>query len=156
MEIQKIILDDSEDDEISIGLVRLAKQMPDYEFFFLINRMNSFCFKRIDDLVTEGIYYSYHYPVFEGYSKDTKDCFHFISNRSSQSIQKKEITELFSDEQDFNFLLNNFQEADYIIKSSEKFPDFSLILLPENLTFQIQEIPLSSNEELYQTLQYYE
>lgn len=36
------------------------------------------------------------------------------------------------------------------------FADFSLILLPENLVFQIQEYLLSSDEELYQLIQYYE
>ena len=35
-------------------------------------------------------------------------------------------------------------------------PDFSVILLPENLVFQIQEYLLSSDEELYQLIQYYE
>ena len=156
MEIQKIILDDIEDEETTLGLVRLAKQIADYELFFHINRINSFHFERIEDLVTQGTYYTYQHTVFKGYHRDSKTCFHFISNKSSQCFQKKEITELFTNEQNFNFLINHFTETDFIIKSSDKFTDFSLILLPENLTFQIQEIQLSSTSELYQMLQYYE
>jgi hypothetical protein len=53
-------------------------------------------------------------------------------------------------------LLDHFQDVDYLIKTSETFDDFSLILLPENLVFKTQEFTLSSDEELYQLIQYYE
>lgn len=156
MEIQKIILDETEEEDLCIGLVSMAKQVPDYAFFFKINQINPFCFQRIDDLVIEGFYYRYHFPVFEGYHSETKTQYRFIANKSSESFQKRQITELFSEEQNIKFLLNDFPNADYIIKSSDKFPDFSLLLQPENLVFKFQEILLSSNEELYQTIQYYE
>lgn len=156
MEIQKFILDDFETDDITVGLVRLAKQIPDFEFFFRVNEVNSFTFSRIEDLVLEGNYYSYAFPVFEGYSKVEKTCFRFISNRSSESRLKKEITELFTDEQNIKLLLNNHPDIDYIIKTSDKIADFSLILLPENIAFATQELVLENDSELYQTIQYYE
>ena len=156
MEIQKFILDDFEDDEITIGLLRLAKQVPDFELFFKINAINNFCFSRIEDLKIVGEYYDYFFSVFEGYSVNSKSCFRFISNKSWKSIQKKEVTELFSNEHNIKLLLENNADIDYIIKSSDKFADFSLILLPENLTFSLQEITISSDTELYQTIQYYE
>ena len=64
--------------------------------------------------------------------------------------------QLFLDESNIKFLLNLHQDADYILTNSDMFTDFSLILLPENLVFQIQEYLLSSDEELYQLIQYYE
>lgn len=150
------MLDETDDGEITIGLIRLLKKLPDHEFFFQINRINSFCFERIEDLIVEGFYYTYHFPVFEGYCKESKTRYHFFSNKSSESFKKREITELFTDEQNIKFLLNNFQDVNYIVKNSDVFSDFSLILLPENLTTPIQDFSLSSENELYQMIQYYE
>lgn len=157
MEIQKLYdTDDIEFEDITIGLVRLAKNIPDYEFFYKINKNNDLTFSRIKDLIFHGSYYDYHFPRFEAYHKFTKTCFTFISNRSSESKQKKQQTELFSEEENIKFLLNNQAEVEYILHSSEQFPDFSVILLPENLVFPMQEYTLSSEEELYQIIQYYE
>lgn len=157
MEIQKLYdTDDLEFEDITIGLVRLAKNIPDYEFFYKINKNNDLTFSRIKDLIFHGSYYDYHFPRFEAYHKFTKTCFTFISNRSSESKQKKQQTELFSEEENIKFLLNNQAEVEYILHSSEQFPDFSVILLPENLVFPMQEYTLSSEEELYQIIQYYE
>ena len=58
--------------------------------------------------------------------------------------------------ENIKFLLNNQPDIEYILHSSEQFDDFSVISLPENLVFQIQEYLLSSDEELYQLIQYYE
>ncbi|MBW7675832.1 IPExxxVDY family protein [Chryseobacterium chendengshani] len=157
MEVQKLYdLDDIEFEDITIGLVRLAKNIPDHEFFFKINCSNDFKFSRIKDLTFHGIYYDYYFPRFEGYHRFTKTCFTFISNKSSDSKQKKVQTELFSEEENIKFLLNNQAEVEYILHSPEQFPDFSVILLPENLVFPIQDYNLSSEEELYQIIQYYE
>ena len=157
MEIQKLYdLDDIESDDITIGLVRLAKHIPDHEFFFTVNQKNGLNFRRTDDLVFEGAYYHYHFSRFETYDKFTKTCFTFISNRSFESRQKKTHTELFLQEDNIKFLLNNQAEVQYILHSSEQFPDFSVILLAENLAFPIQDYNLSSEEELYQIIQYYE
>jgi len=157
LEIQKLYdIDDIEFEDIAIALVRLVKHIPDHEFFFKINQHNDLKFSRIKDLVFHGIYYDFYFPRFEAYHKHTKTCFTFISNKSSESNQKKLQTELFAEEENIKFLLNNHPEVEYILHSSEQFPDFSVILLAENLAFPIQDYNLSSEEELYQIIQYYE
>ena len=157
MEIQKLYdLDDIEFEDIAIGLVRLAKDVPAHEFFFKINQTNNLSFSRKKDLVFHGGFYDYFFPRFEAYHKFSKTCFTFISNKSSESKQKKVQTELFTEEENIKFLLNNQVDVEYILHSSEQFPDFSVILLPENLVFPIQDYTLSSDEELYQIIQYYE
>jgi len=157
LEIQKLYdLDDIEFEDIAIGLVRLAKDIPAHEFFYKINQANNLSFSRKKDLVFHGGYYDYFFPRFEAYHKYSKTCFTFISNKSSESKQKKVQTELFTEEENIKFLLNNQVDVEYILHSSEQFPDFSVILLPENLVFPIQDYTLSSDEELYQIIQYYE
>ncbi|MDC8105508.1 IPExxxVDY family protein [Chryseobacterium sp. B21-037] len=157
MEIQKLYdHDDIEFEDIAIGLVRLAKNVFDHEFFFKINQNSDLKFSRIDDLVFHGSYYDYYFSRFEGYHKFSKTYFTFISNKSCESRQKKIQTELFAEEENIKFLLNNQVDVEYILHSSEQFPDFSVILLPENLVFPIQDYTLSSEEELYQIIQYYE
>ncbi|UHO38787.1 IPExxxVDY family protein [Chryseobacterium capnotolerans] len=157
MEIQKLYdLDDIEFEDIAIGLVRLAKDIPAHEFFYKINQLNNLSFSRKKDLVFHGDYYDYFFPRFEAYHKFSKTCFTFISNTSSESKQKKVQTELFTEEENIKFLLNNQVDVEYILHSSDQFPDFSVILLPENLVFPIQDYTLSSDEELYQIIQYYE
>jgi len=157
LEIQKLYdLDDIEFEDIAIGLVRLAKDIPAHEFFYKINQNNDLTFSRKKDMVFHGAYYDYFFPRFEAYHKFTKTCFTFISNKSLESKQKKIQTELFSEEENIKFLLNNQVDVEYILHSSEQFPDFSVILLPENLVFPIQDYRLSSEEELYQIIQYYE
>lgn len=157
METQKLYdFDDIEFDDITIALVRLTKHIPDHEFFFKLNKQNNFTFSRVDDLILHGTYFNHYFPRFEGYHKSTKTRFTFIANRSSQNKQKKISTELFLYEENIKFLLNNQSEVEYILLSSEQFPDFSVILLPENLVFPVQEYNLSSEEELYQIIQYYE
>lgn len=152
----KLILDQEEDDEIPIGLIRLSKHIPDHEFFFHVNQLNPFSFKRIADYKKEGTYYDYFFPRFEAYSRDEKTCIHILANRSSESFQKNDITELFSDEESSALLLNLHEDVDFIIKTSDSYQDFSLILLPENFAFQIQELYLNDENELYHLFQYYE
>ncbi len=157
MKTQKILLDtEEEEQEIALGLVRLAKDIPDYELFYHLNTLNSFKFYRIKDFVFQGNYYNYYFPMFEALDEDSNIYIHFIANKSCHSIQKKSSTELFSGEHETKFLFEQFQDVDYLIKTSEPFDDFSLILLPENLLFQIQNFSLNTNEELYHMLQYYE
>ncbi len=157
MEIENLYdFDDIESEDITIALVRLTKTIPDHEFFFKINRLNDLNFTRIDDVVFHGEYYEYFFPRYQAYHKNTKTYFTFFSNRSSVSIQKKEHTELFGDEKNIKFLLNNYPDVDYIIHSSDQFPDFFVISFPEDLVFSLQDYNLNSEEELYQTIQYYE
>lgn len=156
MKKQKILLDIEEDEEeLTLGLVRLAKEVPDFELFFHLNSLNRFQFSRIKDLVIKGFYKDYYFPRFQAFHHDSKVCMHFIANKSSYFHQNKISTDLFSDDQEVRFLLD-FQDVDYIIWTSETFDDFSVILLPENLMFQIQSFPLSSKDELFQLIQYYD
>ncbi|MEG1036700.1 MAG: IPExxxVDY family protein, partial [Chryseobacterium sp.] len=130
MEIQKLYdLDDIEFEDIAIGLVRLAKDIPAHEFFYKINQNNNLSFSRRKDLVFHGDYFDYFFPRYEAYHKFSKTCFTFISNKSSESKQKKVQTELFTEEENIKFLLNNQVDVEYILHSSEQFPDFSVILL---------------------------
>ena len=156
MKTQKFTLEIEEDDEITLGFVRLVKEVPDYELFYHLNALNPFKFTRISDLIFHGKYYDYHFPRFEAFHHDTQICIHFIANQSSVSILKKNPTELFNNEGNTKYLLDDFPDVDYLIKTSEPFVDFSVILLPENLMFQIQDFQLSPIEELYQLIQYYE
>lgn len=156
MKTQKILLDTEEDQEIALGLVRLAKDIPDYELFYHLNTINSFKFSRIKDFVFQGNYYDYYFPRFEAFHLDSNIYIHFIANKSCCSILKKNPNELFSVEHETKFLLEYFQDVDYLIKTSEPFDDFSLILLPENLLFQIQNFSLQPKEELYHLILYYE
>ena len=156
MKTQKLTLEIDADEEITLGLVRLAKQVPDYELFYHLNTLNTFQFKRVNDLVFHGTYYDYYYPKFEAFHHDSKICIHFIANKSDHSVLKKESTELFGNEGDTKFLLENYEDVDYIISTSEPFGDFSVILLPENLMFQIQDFHLCPSAELYHLIQYYE
>ena len=156
MKTQKFTLEIDEDDDLTLGLVRLIKDVPDYELFHHFNMLNPFKFNRIADLVYHGKYYDYYFPRFEAFHHDTQICIHFIANQSSESFQKKIKTELFNTEGDTKYLLDHFPDVNYLIKTSEPFVDFSVILLPENLVFQIQDFELSPIEELYQLIQHYE
>ena len=89
MKTQKFTLEIEEDDEITLGLVRLIKEIPDYELFHHFNVLNPFKFKRIADLIFRGKYYDYHFPRFEAFHHDTKVCLHFISNQSSEVFKRK-------------------------------------------------------------------
>ena len=156
MKKQKILLDiEEEEEDITLGLVRLVKEIADYELFFHINALNSLNFSRITDFIQEKSFYNYYFPRFQAFHTESQICVQFISNKSAHFIQKKTSLELFAEEQETKYLLPNFQDVDYLLWTSEPFDDFSVILLPENLVFQIQSFPLSSNEELFQTIQYY-
>lgn len=157
MKIKKQFLKLEEDHtEITIGLIRLIKAIPEHELFFLLNKTNDFNFKRIEDIAIKGEFFDYAFSRYQAYDRFSKNCYHFISNKSILSIEKKVQNQLFSDESNIKFLLNLHQDVDYILTNSDIFADFSLILLPENFVFKIQEYSLSSEEELYQLIQYYE
>jgi len=142
--------------EINVGLIRIAKPIPEHELFFSINDINTFKFRRVEDILIKGEYFDHTFSRYQAYDRSSKNCYSFISNKSISSIQKKVQNLLFSDESNIKFLLNLHQDVDYILTNSDMFADFSLILLPENFVFQIQEFSLSSEDELYQLIQYYE
>jgi len=156
LKTQKLFLDSEQEDDLTIGLVRLTKHLADYELFYHINVANNSSFSRINDLVKSAVYNDYYHSRFEAHHEATQRSFQFIANPSYKRINKKEVIELFSEEEHVNFLLPNHKEVDYLIKSSDDSANFSLILQPENLLFPIQKFLLSSNEELFQLIQYYE
>lgn len=157
MEVQKLYdFDEIEFEDITVSLVRLVKSIPDHEFFYKLNQINNLCFSRIDDLIYECPDDKYHFPRYQAYHTITKTYFTFICNKSSDQIFRKSKKNVFGYEENVKFLLNNQREVEYILHSSEQFPDFFVISLPENLVFPLQDYNLNSNEELYQIIQYYE
>lgn len=148
---KKIFLELEEDEPINIGLIRQAKRLPDYEMFFEINKVNSFNFYRIDDIK----YKKFSFPKFETYLPENKTCFQIIANKSVPN-RKKTSNELFSQAEEIKFLMPKNRDVDFIIYAKDSFADFSLILLPNNILFQIQDFSLNPKTELYKLLQYYE
>ncbi len=153
----KLFLDEDEQEDFSLGLVRLTKNIAAHELFYHINNLNPDSpFRRIADIQKIGRYNDYLHICFEAHHCDNKTKTLFIENRSCQTIVKEPQKELFSGEEDVNYLLPLHPDVDYILKTSDDIPDFSLILLPDNLMFPIQDFQLSSNDELFQLIQYYE
>lgn len=153
----KLFLDDEEEDNLNLGLLRMAKELPAHEFFYEINQNNPDSpFRRIKDLVKKGRYHDYTHLRFEAHHRESKNCIQLISNHSVKTDVKAIKTELFSDEEDVNFLLPFHKEVDYIVRISDNVADFSLILWPENIMFSIQDYCLSSRDELSELIQYYE
>ncbi len=156
MKKQKILLDiENEEKDITLGLVRLVKEIADYELFFHINALNALNFTRIKDFIPEKSFHKHYFPRFQAFDAESQICIQFIANKSTQFLQKKTSMELFADGQETTYLLPEFKDVDYLIWTSEPFDDFSVILLPENFVFQIQSLLLNSNEDLYQIIQYY-
>lgn len=152
----KLLLDDTEDFDREVGLLRLAKPLPDHEFFFHVNRLNSFCFERKEDLHIRKQYYQYEHSYFYGFCRAVKTSFHIFSNKSIQSLQIRTSTELFSQEDEIGFLLPDAPDVDYVVAASQPDADFSLILLPEQLTFVLQQWSLPTTDDLYHILRHYE
>lgn len=151
-----LFLDDAPQESLTIGLIRLSQDLPSHELFFKINNLNEFYFTRIKDLIIHGQYFLYHFPRFEAYHHLSKNRLQIISNKSEISYQIKEQSELFHAENDVSYIFNELREVDYLIKSADLIDDFSLILLPENSVFSVQSYVLSSDDERFQLINYYE
>lgn len=147
---------EDEEENIHIGFARLVTPISDYELFYKINALNLLSFSRTEDIIVHGKYFDFYFSKFEAYHDESMTKFKFIANKNSRTVKTKEQTELFSDEGDTLFLLNNYQDVDYIITSSDTFPDFSLLLQPKDTMFGIQNFSLSPQEELYRLIHYYE
>lgn len=148
---KKILLELEDDEPINIGFIRQAKRLPDYEMFFEINKINSLNFCRIEDLK----YKKFNFSKFEAYHLETKTCYQIIANKSTPK-RKKTSNELFSQAEEIKYLMPKNRDVDFILYAKDSFADFSLILLPENILFQIQDFSLHPKTELYKLLQYYE
>lgn len=148
---KKIFLELEEDSPVTIGLIRQNKRLADYEMLFEINKANFFQFYRTEDLK----YKKFSFSKFESYHPETKTCYQIVANKSAPS-KRKTSNELFSQAEEIKFLMPKNKDVDFIIYAKDSFPDFSLILLPENIFFQIQNFLLNPKTELYKLLQYYE
>lgn len=157
MKNQKLIFEfeDTEVETIHLGLLRQVKNFLPHEFFFKINNDAKYSFRRIDDLEVYKSHFHYAHMVYEACDTIHKNRLIFIKNKSSYTKKVKEFTELFIEETEENYLIP-MKEVDYIIKTSDNIEDFSVILLPENIAFNIQHYTINSDEELYQLIQYYE
>lgn len=157
MKTKKLFLDIEEEDETAnLGLVRLSEDLPAHELFFKTNTINAFQFSKIKDFSISGKFYRYHFPRFQAYHHLSKNCIQILANKSISSEQTKVKTELFNTESSTGYLFDELPDVDYIIKTTDYIDDFSLILWPENSVFQIQSFPISSLDERYQLINYYE
>lgn len=156
MKNQILFLDEEEEIEtLNLGLLRQVMDLPSHEFFFKINQKTSFQFGRERDLEVVTSHFCHTHLVYEACDERLKNKLRFIKNKSSDTKKIKEITELFVEEETENYLIP-MKDVDYIIKTSDNIDDFSVILLPESITFSIQNYTIDSDDNLYQLIQYYE
>ncbi|AQY21813.1 IPExxxVDY family protein [Riemerella anatipestifer] len=156
MKDNKIFLD-LEEEEISIGLLRLSRKIQDCELFFNINLLNSFKFSREKDFILKKGGRLYLFVQYQTYDEITKCTYTFIANKYYDTrLEDRGHYDLFSNLVEEVYLLPEYRDVDYILLTKDFLYDFSVILLPSSLVFPIQEISLSPEQELYQTIQYYE
>lgn len=149
------LLDFDDFEELSIGFLPISSTVIEHELFYTLNKINNFYFKRVADLVYEGTYYDYYHSVFVANQKSSKTLLMLIANQSYDIIQKQEITELFVDEQNVNFLLKNRLSSGYLIQTTPISDDFSLILLPEGSS-SIEKLNINPSQKLYHLIETYE
>lgn len=149
---KKIFLElDDEDEPLSLGWIRPLKTAPLHEVFFELNRRNDFSFERTEDLK----YKKFYFPRFEGLHSESQTLYIIIANKSFPK-RKKTSDELFSQIEEVKYLFPTNREMEYLIYAKDSIADFSVILLPENLLYPIQEFSLTPQNELYKLIQYYE
>lgn len=153
-----LLLDDDENEEFSIGLIRSVVRMEAHELFYHINLLNEkIKFSRQDDFCIEDDFCIFKHLVFSTYHPELKCKIHIISNKSIDKIEKKNIQgSLFYESINVNYLLPFHKDVDYLVKISDNIADFSVFLLPEKLLFQIQRFVLEPTHELYHIIQNYE
>ena len=156
MKNKKIFLDIFDEETLQVGLIRMAKKIPEHEMFFEINRHNTFCFNRIEDLKWGCADNEFSFSRYEAHHPEFQTCYHIIANRSFPNRRRENQNELFGDTSEVSYLMPKNTDVDYVFHAKESFNDFSVILLPENIFFRTQEFTLSPKSSLYQLLQYYE
>jgi hypothetical protein len=153
---KKLFLDTVEEEAITVGLIKLAHHLPCHEVFFKINQLNFFQFCRMEDIMVENQNHLYHFPRFEAYDCGTQTSFVLIANMPDRVEKVQEHFELFDGADENKYLLSSVKDIDYIVTSQEECADFSVIQLPQDLIFEIQEYSINPNEDLYQLIHYYE
>lgn len=149
--MKKIVLslEDYVSESTSIGLVRLIKHFPSHQLFFKIGKKKNIYFQRKEDISVKGRFYEHYHAVYQAYDSDNDWEITFITNKSVDFMKVKEIDELFIDEDEIHYLLNNFKDVDYIIKVSSEISDYNEIGLPNDLMFHIQNYELFVHQPLW-------
>lgn len=154
MKNKKLILDLEEEDCISVGLVRLSKDIPHHELFFKINQQNQFYFSRKKDLLIEDFSGYYKFPIFEAFDESLKNTFIMMANQPINFERKegKSIESLFELVEEKCFINNNIN---FIIFSKEGNDDFSTINFPKEWV-EVENYSINYEEELYQIILNYD
>lgn len=149
---KKIFLDFDDEEPLKIGLIQLAKNIKVSEFFFKINNINNSPFVRVNDFTITKKKQQFSFQQFKNDFNNTGYPYHIISNKSFEQKIKENRDSLFDESYAVQYLIENQRNIDFIIKTNDIYPDFSLILYPENSIFQIQEIEITTQSILYQYL----
>lgn len=149
---KKIRLDFDDEEPLTVGLIRLAKHIPYHQFFFDTNRLNHFNFRRSPDFVARYGHTDYEFLSMHSYDSEEKTCYQIIANKSFVKKENKP-SNLFEGSQEVHYLLEEHQDVDLLINIKDSFPDFSLILFPENSIFPVQEYQIQPEELIYQYIQ---
>lgn len=151
----KIVLtfEDDEEEELPLGLCRLAYPMEDFQFFYKLNRLNDFKFCRTKDIVIKRGYYKAFFNRFEAYDSRNKTHYIVVVNRSHTVEEVEQRMNLFSGIEHTEYLFSDRALVDYILLTKGGFGDFSLILLPKEEVLQVEELVLSSQHELFDIIQ---
>lgn len=154
MKNKKLILDLEEEDCISVGLVRLSKDIPHHELFFKINQQNQFYFSRKKDLLVEYFSGYYNFPIFEAFDESLKNTFIMMANKSINFKRKegKSIENLFELVEEKCFINDNIN---FILFSREGNNDFSTIKFPKEWV-EVEDYSVNYEEELYQIILNYD
>ncbi|NAW51304.1 IPExxxVDY family protein [Elizabethkingia argentiflava] len=149
---KKIRLDCNDCEPINIGLIRLKHPIPAHLFFFKINRYTAFPFYRIENFMTRNAAIEYEFLCMQAQDEKSENIYQIIANKSFVKRNNTALN-LFEGVADQSYLLEDYQDVDFLIKTKDSYPDFSLILLPENAIFPIQEYQIQPNELIYQYIQ---
>lgn len=137
---------------LSVGLIRLSTQIPPYQFFFELNKINPFQFQRSDDLIVPFAEENYNFLCMQGYDEVEQTNYQMIANKSFRK-EIKTPGSLFESYEHSHVLLEKQLAVDYLLLIKREIADFSLILLPENRVFPIQTIEIRPEESVYQYIE---
>ncbi|KAF5308225.1 hypothetical protein FQR65_LT18248 [Abscondita terminalis] len=84
-------------------------------------------FHRTEDFIAQHGLTKYEFLSMQGYDKGEKNCYQIIANKSF--IKERNIpSNLFEGSLGTQYLLNDHQDFDFLIKTQDSYPDFSLIV----------------------------
>lgn len=143
-----------EEENISVGLIKLRKDIPYQELFFKINQLNPFNFTRKKDLQIEDNFGKYDFPIYEAFNEMTRSHFVVLVNKPCAIYQQETDEKSLFDLIETKYLLK--PEITLIIFAKEIWEDFSVINTPTEWVQDLQEYSLSQKEELYHIILNYE